>query len=204
MENVLARERLARAAARLNRKHAGSLPALVFLTDDERTPDPLPAVRALPRGSLVIIRARQTSRRTALVQAIALAAGQQGLHWLVADDPELASRTGADGVHFPEERIPEAHRWRAFRPWWLITCAAHSLSACAHVADAGANAALLGPVFPTGSHPGGKALGPLRVRIIASRSPVPVYALGGIDNVTARRLDAACLAGLAAIGALAI
>jgi thiamine monophosphate synthase len=40
--------------------------------------------------------------------------------------------------------------------------------------------------------------------MVARQSPVPVYALGGIDNGTAKRLGGAKLAGLAAVGALAV
>jgi thiamine monophosphate synthase len=44
----------------------------------------------------------------------------------------------------------------------------------------------------------------MRLRAIARQSPLPVYALGGIDDVTAQRLRDANLAGLAAVGALAV
>jgi len=204
MADGLARARLARAAAALNRGRITALPALVFLTDDERTPEPLKAVCALPHGSLVILRARRESGRSALVDAIAPLAKERRLYWIVADDPELASRAGADGAHFPEARLAEAHHWRTIRAHWLITCAAHSLDACARVARAGADAALLAPVFATASHGDGAVLGPLRLRAIAKQSPVAVYALGGIDDKTVMRLCGAPLAGLAAVGALTI
>ena len=203
MAQGLARARLARAATWLNRRYNSPLPALVFLTDDDRTPDPLKAVRALPQGSLVILRARRTSRRIALVDAVAPVAKERRLFWLVADDPELASRAGADGAHFPEARMAAVHHWRAVRAHWLITCAAHSLGACLHIGQIGADAAVLAPTFSTRSHGDGRALGPIRVRAIARQSAVPVYALGGIDDQTARRLRDADLAGLAAVGALA-
>ena len=64
-------------------------------------------------------------------------------------------------------------------------------------------AIFLSPAFPTASHPGRAALGAVRLRGIALALPVPVYALGGIDEGTAARLAGAPLAGLAAIGALA-
>jgi thiamine-phosphate pyrophosphorylase len=99
--------------------------------------------------------------------------------------------------------MTEAHHWRAVRPHWLITCAAHSLGACARVARTGANAALLAPTFATESHIGGRSLGPLRLRLVAQQSPVAIYALGGIDASSAKRLENARLAGLAAIGGLA-
>jgi thiamine-phosphate pyrophosphorylase len=63
---------------------------------------------------------------------------------------------------------------------------AHSLRELARARRA--DAALLSPVFPTRSHPGGKVLGPLRFRLLAQRSPVPVIALGGLNPRAARRL----------------
>ena len=59
---------------------------------------------------------------------------------------------------------------------------------------------ILSPVFPTDSHPGAPTLGPLRFAAWARRAPLPVYALGGVNAVTARRLAASNAAGLAGIG----
>jgi len=61
-------------------------------------------------------------------------------------------------------------------------------------------AVLLSPVFATQSHADARALGPCRLRFIAQQSPVAVYALGGVDAMSAGRLKGARLAGLAAIG----
>jgi thiamine-phosphate pyrophosphorylase len=203
MSDRIARAKLARAAAFLNAKRTTPLPALVFLTDDDRVADPYRAAHALPRGSLVIVRSRNPAHRADIAEHIAALAKEKCLHWLVAGDPALASRAGADGVHFPESMIADAHHWRALRPAWLITCAVHSMHACLRAARAGADAALLSPVFATESHAGGKTLGTLRARSIALQSRIPVYALGGIDAERAKRLGGARLAGLAAIGALA-
>jgi thiamine-phosphate pyrophosphorylase len=111
-------------------------------------------------------------------------------------------RIGADGAHFPEACIADALHWRAKRPDWLITCAAHSLRACHGANRARADAVLVGPVFPTASHAERPPLGPLRLRCIARQAAIPLYALGGIDDTAARRLNGANLAGLAAVGAL--
>ena len=51
-----------------------------------------------------------------------------------------------------------------------------------------ADALVLSPVFPTRSHPGGKVLGPLRFRLLAARTRLPVIALGGMDARRASRL----------------
>jgi thiamine-phosphate pyrophosphorylase len=60
----------------------------------------------------------------------------------------------------------------------------------------------LSPLFPTQSHPGAPALGPLRWAALARGLPAPCLALGGI---TPARLGAIPprAAGVAAIGGLA-
>ena len=72
--------RLTRAAARLNAQSGHKeLPPLIFLTDDERTPDPVPAIVALPRGSLVIVRSTNANRRRELAHTAARIAQRHGL-----------------------------------------------------------------------------------------------------------------------------
>jgi len=176
--------KLARAAARLN---AG---LLAVLTDDERLPDPVAAARAFPRGSLVIIRARDAKRRRALAQA--LSAKTDGLILLAADDPALAN--ALHGLHLPEARAHEAAHWRALRPNWVITVAAHSRRALrAPYADA----VLLSPVFATRSHPKAHPLTPARARLMARAALLPVLALGGVND-----RNAALLAGFSGIAAI--
>jgi thiamine-phosphate pyrophosphorylase len=179
--------KLARAAARLN---AG---ILALMMDDNRLRDPLRAAQALPKGSLVIVRARDAARRRALGEA--LRQMPRGLILLAADDPWLAARL--HGIHLPEIRAREAAHWRALRPDWIITVAAHSARAL-HIAHA--DAALLSPVFPTASHPGAPVLTAARARMIARRAPLPVLALGGVTAQNAVLLSG--FSGLAAVGAL--
>ena len=201
--NKFEKSRLARAAAALNVQCASRLPPLVLMTDDERLPDPLAAARRLPRGSMVVIRARQAAHRARLARALQPIARGRALTLLIANDTGLADRVGAAGVHFSEANVAQAASWRARRPHWLITAAAHSLNACAAARIARANAVFLGPVFPTASHPGGRYVGPTRARAIVRAAPLPSYALGGVNAYSARRLEAAAFVGLAAIGALA-
>jgi thiamine-phosphate pyrophosphorylase len=196
--------KLAREAARLNAraKAPRALPALALMTDDERLPDPLSVARLLPRGSLVVLRTRDAARRGALAEALLRIAASRGIRVSIAGDPQLAARCGVDGVHFPEARIGEAMHWRTRRPNWLITCAAHSLSSCVSAFGAHADAVFLSPVFATLSHPGSDCLGPLRALAIARASPLPVYALGGINAQNAARLGEGGFVGVAAIGGL--
>ena len=182
-------------AARLNAAHraAGLLPPLVLMTDDDRLPDPLRAAAALPRGAMVVVRARDPARREALARALL---GRPHLIVLIAGDPALAARLGADGLHLPEVRAREAGHWRARHPRWLLSAAQHGPRPPSPHLDL----VFLSPVFPTRSHPGGVSLGPARAGLIARAATLPVYALGGIDAQNAPRLSG--FAGIAAIGAL--
>jgi thiamine-phosphate pyrophosphorylase len=179
---------LARCRQRLN----AAFP-LVLFTDDRKT-DWARAARRLPPGSLVVVRARTAKARATLAEML------DGIApLLIAGDADLAARIGAAGLHLPEARIGEAVHWRARRPDWIITAAAHGMGAMtrAHQVDA----LFLSPVFATQSHPGAPALGAARAALIAAASPVPVYALGGITARNAALL-APSFSGLAAIGAL--
>jgi len=198
--DALARAKLARLARQLN---ASSIrPHLVLMTDDARLPDPRAAAEFLPRGSLIVLRTRDDERRLVTAAALARIAHRRGLFLSIADDPVLAARLGANGVHFPQARIGEIAYWRARRPHWFVTASAHSLNAAALAVRFGADAVFLSPVFATKSHPERAPLGGIRLRLMAQTIAADLYALGGIDAQTARCLVGARLAGLAAIGGL--
>jgi thiamine-phosphate pyrophosphorylase len=176
---------------------AGLLPPLVLFTDDERLPEPLAAARALPKGSMVVARARVAARREELAHALLDIARTRGLFVLVADDGPLAARLGADGLHLPERQAHQAADWRARYPRWIITAALHA----GGTASAGLDAVFLSPVFPTRSHPDAAALSAVRANALALALKVPAYALGGVDARNAALLKG--FVGIAAIGALA-
>jgi thiamine-phosphate pyrophosphorylase len=173
------------------------------MTDDDRLPDPLSAARTLPRGSLVVARSRDKRRLDELSRALLRLARCSGFAVLVAGDPLLATRLGADGFHLPEARMGEAAYWRARFSNVTITTAAHCLRALSRAQSLPVDAIFLSPVFSTSSHPDRVALTPVRANLMARSFSKPVYALGGIDARNARRLGDG-FAGIAAIGALAV
>jgi thiamine-phosphate pyrophosphorylase len=164
---------------------------LVLMTDDRKA-DWVRAARALPRGSVVVVRSRDGAQRKAL-------AGQlQGLaSVLIADDPALATDIGAAGLHLPEIRMREAAHWRARFPHWIITSSAHSLRALMGAAQL--DAVFLSPVFA--GHNQARPLTAVRAAFIAAHAPVPVYALGGVNPRNAGLL-APAFSGIAAISSL--
>ena len=204
MSDSRARAGLARAAARLKHATRSKLPALVLMTDDERLSDPLAAARALPRGSMVVVRARDPKRLKRLAQDLLKIARHRGFAVLIAGDPQLAARLGADGVHFAEVRAPLAAHCRARFPALAISCAAHSLGTVLKAQTLPVDAIFLSPVFVTGSHVDRTALSPMRANLIARASRKPVYALGGIDAQNSNRIGPGAFSGIAAISALSV
>lgn len=180
-----------------------ALPPLIVMTDSRRLADPTPAIAGLERGCAVILRHYGEPGREEMARWLAGLCRRRGLRLLIAGDGRLAAAVGAGGVHLPEAaalRGPGVwSRWR--RPGWLVTAAAHSPAALFAAVRAGADAALLSPVFATPSHPDAHPLGPLRFAAWCRRSPLPVYALGGISPSAARRLAGSGAVGLAGIGA---
>jgi thiamine-phosphate pyrophosphorylase len=160
----------------------------------------LPAIANLPRGSLVIVRSRNPNRRRQLAHAAARIAQRRGLSLSIANDVQLAAEVAADGLHLSEAEIEQAGRYRSKS--WLITAAAHSAHAVLRAHLSGAHAVLLSPIFATQSHKERTPLGLTRLRTIARTSPIPIYALGGIDAENVESLKNIPLAGIAAIGAL--
>lgn len=177
------------------------LPPLILLTDETRLPDPVSAIARLPKRAAVIVRHYRLPphARRALARDIAAACRRLGHICLIANDAALARAVRADGVHWPE------HAARRGRPQGLrfITAAAHDETAIRRARTAGADAVLVSPVFETASHPDATPLGVLRLAALVRGAAVPVYALGGVTQANARRLRAAGVAGIAAIGAIA-
>ena len=67
------------------------------------------------------------------------------------------------------------------------------------LAEVGLSTACITKVFPTRSHPGARTIGAVRFAGLATRSALPVLALGGIDERTARRLRHSGAVGVAGV-----
>lgn len=180
----------------------GILPPLVALTDPDRTPDVLAFAEALPDGCALIYRHFEAADHIEIAGALALIAERKGLTFLIAADPALAEAVEADGVHWPARLARAARDWRRTHAEAVMTMSAHDRSELEQAARCGADAALLSPVFTTRSAGSGEALGRFRAAALVRQSPLPVYALGGVNARTARRLAGTGFSGLAGIDGL--
>lgn len=111
---------------------------------------------------------------------------------------EAARTTGAAGIHLPG-------RWHAeqvgmARITGTVSVGCHSVGEVAVARTAGADMALLSPIFRTESHPEARPLG-LEALTAAAQTAgkMPVFALGGVNAENAASCIAAGAAGVAGI-----
>jgi len=191
--------------SRAERHRTTRLPALLLLSDEKRLPDPLAALDRLPRGAGLVFRhygalggaGRQNQRPGAYAAAGSFVSGA------FAPGREALARALVVKARARGIRVLALGPMRR-RKSTIGTIAAHSLRTVFRAARLGADAAVLGPVFPTASHPGATPLGPLRFARFCRKSPIPVYAIGGIGPETALRLKDSGAIGFAGIGAIGL
>jgi len=183
------------AIRRVQQHFPPHLPPALFLTDPKRTPDPVAVAEALPAGMGVIYRHFGATDRETTAHVLAETCAKRGLQLLIAADPELALTTGADGVHWPEALLASATKWHG--KFALQTASAHSPAAIRAAYRAGLDAALVSSVFASNSPSASAPIGLSRFRSWIGATPLPVYALGGVNADNAGSV--AAIAGLAAI-----
>ncbi|HWJ70105.1 MAG TPA: thiamine phosphate synthase [Sphingobium sp.] len=170
---------------------------------DERVAqaDLLRAAAQLPRGSAIVLRhyGLAEAARRMLFERLKAIARRRAAILLLAGDPAQAYHWGADGHH---GRTPALSRTSRAGRRWLHSMPVHDAGELAAAMDAGADVALLSPLFATRSHPGAPSLGPARFAALARRAPMPVIALGGVRPRHARLVRRLGAAGYAAIDGL--
>ena len=163
---------------------ANPLPRLWLISDARNDAGLERALAKLPRGSGFIYRHYHLpeGERLARFRVLRRAARARGHVVILADSALTAREWRADGIYgHPRALWPR-------RRGLIHLATAHNLAEIGLAARLGADAALLSPVFPTRTHPGGAVLGPVRFRLLARQAPLPVIALGGMTLQRARGL----------------
>ncbi len=154
---------------------------------------------AVGRGATILQLRRPGAPVAELAAEARRLAAESPVPVVVSGRVDLALALGL-GVHLPEPDLPVSAA-RRLLPAALIGSSVHDREGALAAARGGADYVLLGPVFPTPSHPGAPGLGVEGFQRIAARVPIPVIAIGGVDRERAAALGGA---GYAAIRAFAI
>lgn len=127
-----------------------------------------------------------------------------GARLVVNDRVDLALLLGADGVHLGRASMSVARARSLLGPGCWVSTSAHSIDDAVAAAAAGANAALLSPIFSSpgkGAPLGPEALARAREALEAAGLSLALYALGGVTVENAPACLSAGASGLAAIRA---
>jgi thiamine-phosphate pyrophosphorylase len=165
----------------------------------------LALVRAATQARVDLIQLREKLLRPRVLYELAVRAaditrGTQ-TRLLVNDRADIASASGADGVHLAtrslEARIVRATFGREF----LIGVSTHTLEEATAARDGGADFVVFGPVFDTPSKRElGSPVGLESLSVVArALAPLPVFAIGGVTRENTRRVINAGARGVAAI-----
>ncbi|MEQ1439901.1 Nudix family hydrolase [Fontimonas sp. SYSU GA230001] len=174
----------------------------VFTPPDATLPWLLPRLVRLPPGALLRLRLPRLDdaayRRCA--RALMPHVQAQGLRMILDRDPVAAVQLGADGWHASAAMLAgRAARAEGGPALQLASC--HGPEELRRAAQAGFDAAVLGPVQETRSHPGATPIGWPAFADAAQYAGLPVYALGGVGPRDLAQAFAAYAQGVAGISA---
>jgi thiamine-phosphate pyrophosphorylase len=152
-----------------------------------------PDGRALPdllRGAIAggvdIFQLREKHLSDEQLVAVADAAGalceRLGALFIVNDRPSVALEAGADGVHVGQDDMPAGEAREIVGSDLLVGLSTHSPAEIDAVDPELVDYIGVGPVHQTPTKPGRPAVGLELIRYAAANSPLPFFAIGGIDR----------------------
>lgn len=122
---------------------------------------------------------------------------------LINDRVDIAQAVNADGVHLGHHSLPIEVVRQSLGAKFLIGASTHSPSEVERCRQQGADFVTYGPIYYTPSKSAyGKPVGVESLQEICKKTPLPVYALGGIKIENAQETLKAGAVGIAAISAL--
>lgn len=139
---------------------------------------------ALAKGGADLIQYRNKSGAAAEKEkeaaAVREALKETGALYIVNDDPRLAARVAADGVHLGQDDVPVREAREILGKGKVIGVSARSIAEAQAAEEAGADYIAVGDLFGTLTKPGAVRTPLKTLREIAGKSSIPVVGVGGI------------------------
>ncbi|MGQ0698666.1 MAG: Nudix family hydrolase [Panacagrimonas sp.] len=155
----------------------------------------------LPRRALLRLRLPSLEREAyaALAQSVLADARALGLRVMLDRDRAMAQELGADGWHLPQQVLMSLAQLEPESLLRIASC--HDAASLARARELGFDAAVLGTIAATHTHPGTALLGWNEFAKLAGKANLPVYGIGGVgpnDKATAFEHRAQGVAGISA------
>jgi thiamine-phosphate pyrophosphorylase len=122
-----------------------------------------------------------TRELLALAESLKRLADRSGARLLINDRIDLCLALSAAGVHLRSDHFPISRVRKLLGPRRLIGVSCHSVQDAIEAEAAGADFAVLGPIYETASkRPYGPPLGTGLLRAARAASAIPLLAIGGV------------------------
>ncbi|WOB44469.1 thiamine phosphate synthase [Thermoleptolyngbya oregonensis NK1-22] len=145
----------------------------------------LPIVEAALQGGLSLVQYRDKTAedptRLQLAEKLCHLCRRYDALFLVNDRVDIALAVDADGVHLGQQDIPIALARQILGPSRIIGRSTTNPDEMQRALSEGADYIGVGPVYETPTKAGKAAAGLDYVRYAAAHSPIPWFAIGGID-----------------------
>lgn len=142
-------------------------------------------VEAALQGGLTLLQYRDKNAddtvRLSNAQKLCQLCRQYGALFIINDRADLALAVEADGVHLGQQDVPIALARQILGPHRLIGRSTTNPQEMEKAIAEGADYIGVGPVYETPTKAGKAAAGLEYVRYAAAKSPLPWFAIGGID-----------------------
>jgi thiamine-phosphate pyrophosphorylase len=122
--------------------------------------------------------------------------------FILNDDPELARRCDADGVHVGQDDVSAERARELLGPDAIIGLSTHSEEQIAASAERPVDYISVGPIWETPTKEGRPAVGLGLIAHAAQHAPHPFFAIGGIDPSNAAQVIEAGAERLCAVRAI--
>ncbi len=121
---------------------------------------------------------------------------------ILNDDPEIALKCGADGVHVGQKDMNPRILRSMLGPEKIVGVSAATVAEAEQAVRDGADYLGSGAVFATGTKENTRPVDAALLRQICDAVPVPVVAIGGITAENAVQLKGTGIAGIAVVSAI--
>ncbi len=146
----------------------------------------------------------EPARRERQAGALAALCRTHGAALIINDDPALAARVGADGVHLGQRDGAPAEARRQLGPTAIVGVSCHdSLPLARQALAAGASYVAFGAVYPSATKPDAPRVSLATLRAARRALDCPIVAIGGILPAHVPTLAAAGVDAVAVVGGLA-
>ena len=154
--------------------------------------------------SLVQFREKNAAKdRLSAARAVADVCRPRGVPFLVNDDVDLAHAVPSDGVHVGRGDAPPKIARATLGPKAIVGVTVYgNYGEESRAQEAGADYVAVGPFYPSATKPEEPILPLAILDEVVRRSPLPVFAIGGINPERAREVARRGASGVAVVSAI--